>query len=922
MYQEFDSTNQVQINRDDKGVARELLHTDEHVTSQARTAQLAAADYLDRYGHLLGLQSGETDNLSLAPQNDAGDWGAELRFKTEKQNFDMTTVLYEQTRFGLPVWHGGVAVHMKGKPYRIVSSQSTRHPDLDVRKPQASTLERAKHLDAMTLARVLGLSGRSDEFDAATLAVERVKLIIYRYEAAKRARFEAQTPDASGLRHGQPTLPLPPVARNIEESQHYVSAEVHFALAPRGAQILNWVAIIEAETLTVLYLRAFVDNTQGQVFLDDPMTTNGGPLPNATTANLNSVSSSVLLQGLSPGSPQPLIGSIVRVVDVELPTIAAPTEPSGTDFNFNARTNEFAAVNAYYHCDRFFRLMQDLGFTLSSFFGTGTAFPSAVDHRGHMGVVSGVEINAHCLGTGGGLGILQTTFALADLTDTANPLGIACDYRVVLHELGGHGVLYPHVHSPNFGFSHSAGDSVAAITCDPDTHAPDRFVTFPWVNIGRRHDRTPAAGWGWSGSIALNPFSSFDPGGYNNEQILCSTLFQFYRSIGGDAASLAMRQYASRYAVYLILRAISSLTPSTNPSNAAGFATAMMTADLGDWTTAGEAGGAYGKVIRWAFEKQGLYQPAGTPTPNNNIGAPPAIDVYIDDGRQGEYQYQPNWWSNQNIWNRLSPDGGTTHQEPVVGVTNYAYVRIKNRGTQIATGVTVKAFHAFPSAGLVYPNDWHAMTTAQLAAANVAPNNSVPVVVGPFQWLPSSVGHECVFMIVSATGDPSNISNMTVGDAIGEWRLVPNDNNVGQRNMYPVVAIDDGHLIKSWEEGMQIQIKNPLHSPAKMTVETSLPSVLSARGWSVVFDNPGAGAFALKPGESKLVLAKLMAGKAFTAEDINRSKQRKIDIVVSANGIVVGGMTYPLTTTTTKGRAAKSALQNKPRKATTKTPKR
>ena len=47
---------------------------------------------------------------------------------------------------------------------------------------------------------------------------------------------------------------------------------------------------------------------------------------------------------------------------------------------------------------------------------------------------------------------------LADLGDTTNPIGIACDYRVVLHELGGHGVLYNHV-SANFKFSHSAGDS-------------------------------------------------------------------------------------------------------------------------------------------------------------------------------------------------------------------------------------------------------------------------------------------------------------------------------------------------------------------------------------------------------------------------------------------------------------------------------
>ena len=66
---------------------------------------------------------------------------------------------------------------------------------------------------------------------------------------------------------------------------------------------------------------------------------------------------------------------------------------------------------------------------------------------------------------------------------SANPMGIACDYRVVLHELGGHGVLYNHVNSANFGFAHSAGDSIAAVLNDAGSQAPDRFVTFPWVNI-------------------------------------------------------------------------------------------------------------------------------------------------------------------------------------------------------------------------------------------------------------------------------------------------------------------------------------------------------------------------------------------------------------------------------------------------------
>ena len=212
----------------------------------------------------------------------------------------------------------------------------------------------------------------------------------------------------------------------------------------------------------------------------------------------------------------------------------------------------------------------------------------------------------------------------------------------------------------------------------------------------------------------------------------------------------------ARFAVYLILRAIGTLTPATNPSNAAGLASALMDADLGDWTKEGHAGGAYGKVIRWAFEKQGLYQPAGTPTPITKPGAPPAVDVYIEDGRHGEYQYQENHWSCKAIWNRRKNDGGTTHEEPLVNKINYAYVKIKNRGTQVATNVVVKAFHApYPGTGLDYPNDWKPMTTTKLAGANVPPNSSAEITVGPFKWTPKQKGHECLFMVVWRKGIPA-----------------------------------------------------------------------------------------------------------------------------------------------------------------------
>jgi hypothetical protein len=304
-------------------------------------------------------------------------------------------------------------------------------------------------------------------------------------------------------------------------------------------------------------------------------------------------------------------------------------------------------------------------------------------------------------------------------------------------------------------------------------------------------------------------------------------------------------------------------------------------------------GGAYRKVIRWAFEKQGAFQPPGAASPNNNAGAPPAVDVYVDDGRAGEYQYQPVFWNNQNVWNRTSADGGTTHQDPITNRTNFAYVRIRNRGTQAATGVLVKAYHANPAAGLSYPNDWIPMTTAQLSGANVPANNSGDVIVGPFSWTPTHVGHECMFMVVSATGDASNVNNIAAGDSIPEWRLVPHDNNIGQRNVAPVPGGGTSGLTEEFS-GLSFEVKNPLLKPAAMQLEPTLPPLLSERGWKIDFANRGGAAFTLQPGESREVVMRMAEGASFTADEVEKTDQRSIQVVARADGILVGGMTYQL----------------------------
>ena len=906
MIEEFDRSSGTKIIRDSQGVARDLSH-EPLVVSRAGTAQLAAQEYLRSFGGLLGANAEELENLSLPPESDPIDAGVEFRLLIEKSQFDTTTVSYYQTFFGLPVWEAGLTVHMKQAPFRIVGAHSTGHPDLQVTKLSAKALARLKKLNAPALAKLLGVAGKRTEFNAGSLKVLHQRLMICRYEKSQRVVVPEQEIGEDGKRSvsDDPMPPLPPVAREIAEGRHYVVAAVDFRLGSRRFGIIPWVALVEAETLSVLYLRALIDSVTGLVFQADPMTLAGGPLPTADNGKLNLRRSSVTLQGLKnpdKSGNRSLSGEIIKLENFSPPGILPPTQPTGISFDYQARTDDFAAVNAYYHCDRFFRLLEDLGFPRASYF-KATSFPLPVDHRGSIGTTdgSGIEVNAKTEGKATKTGGLESVrFALADVRKPpVGPIGIACDWRVVLHELGGHGPLWNHIHWGKFKFAHSAGDSLAAILNDPETQLTGnaRFDTFPWPSLPKKrsHGRKVKDGWGWGGTMdrGVNPAYAPDPNGYQSEQILSTTHFRIYCSIGGNSTELNMRRFAARFVAYLILRTMGDLTPVNNPADATLYAERLMDADKGDWKHDGHAGGAYAKVIRWAFEKQGLYQAPKARPPVTKPGVPEPVDVYIEDGRKGEYQYQSNYWSCRAIWNRRANDGGTKHQEPAAGTTNFAYVKIKNRGTETATGVTVKAFHCKPSAGGVYPDDWEPMTTAELTASNVPPNPASEITVGPFEWEPSQAGHESMIMVASASGDLSNIRHFQLGESIPEWRLVPHDNNIGLRNVFPVDGTGSKGL-RAALDGRRIYVKNPHAERARMVIKPILAPLLAEREWQLEFVSPGGRAFSLEARTGRDVVMRLKPGKEFTAKEVKKARNPVIHVEVYADDILVGGVSYSL----------------------------
>src|SRR5688500_9560966 len=104
MSQEFDSNAKIHITRDAEGSARDLLHIEEQYESAAGTPLLAAHEYLEKFASVLGISPSELTSFSMGPELYPIQAGIEYRFGQEKPQFDMTTVVFEQTYLGLPVW--------------------------------------------------------------------------------------------------------------------------------------------------------------------------------------------------------------------------------------------------------------------------------------------------------------------------------------------------------------------------------------------------------------------------------------------------------------------------------------------------------------------------------------------------------------------------------------------------------------------------------------------------------------------------------------------------------------------------------------------------------------------------------------------------------------------------------------------------
>jgi hypothetical protein len=496
------------------------------------------------------------------------------------------------------------------------------------------------------------------------------------------------------------------------------------------------------------------------------------------------------------------------------------------------RSDALAAVHAYARGQELLQRFEAYGLAPGSYFKLAK-LPLLMRHRDTFASASNGEVvNAHVSPDAQGQSLdqkydaearphLQVGFGSANITHRemlpnnagqlrAQPLGLAADPRWAWHEFG-HVLNFASTGELEFRFAHSAGDALAAIIADPLTQldAPERIrhLTFPWALLTRSHGRPAHLGWCWCGSrsrlrrAAVAAGAPPMPGGYWEEQLMSSSLFRLYRAVGGDTRSGAdpRAHDAADYCVYLIMRAISALGPANVvPARSADqFVSALIDADIGTdrWQVTAtwpegtsrnllRRGGAVHKVIRWAFEQQGLYATSNVDEVVEGVGQAPKVDIFIPGSgarADGGYEAVDLAWSASSAMPWHVPGNSIFRNG-----TPDLQVKVGNRGSQLASQVSVQAW--------VSPVNVSTLNWRPLAGLSMTTRDIGGGGTAVFAFDGSGlVGDFFVLAAASCKADPANAdpdAKLPCGESgqASQWTdpklltdLVANDNNIGLR---------------------------------------------------------------------------------------------------------------------------------------------
>ena len=496
---------------------------------------------------------------------------------------------------------------------------------------------------------------------------------------------------------------------------------------------------------------------RGRVFDPNPIVTSGDPtLSSATPARtLDRARISVDLEHLDPPRADGryrLDGAWVHMEDYDPPTYAEPVKKTPR-FTYGAKSRKFLSVMAYFHIDRFRSYLESLGFA------DVAAASVAVDPQGQEGLDQS--------GTDG----VAITFGEGGVPDASDAMLILHEYGHVIQES-----ILPTSSTGNHasGLSEGFPDFLAAVYYD-DKHADPaktRGLMFSWNS--NPTDASPAS----------PPARTYDlphrfdspawaaANAYGRGAIWCSAMFELYRKLGGDAAHGPTKLAARDLALRLHLVANAGI-----PAQGATLAQVVQQLEAAD------AADLHRKVIRDTFVRRGA--------PGY---APPPVDVYVFDGREGGYgtpdgrdDFGASLWKQDvgntpDVWATAGPHAGDPPVTPRAGQPVSVWVRVKNRGTVGSGPVSVKAFRAAAPA-MMWPADWAPLDAAApaLTVADVAPLPAGGQVVGPFAWTPGAAGTVHVLVVLECAADPAVTETLGAGAAVPHGDLVPFDNNIALR---------------------------------------------------------------------------------------------------------------------------------------------
>jgi len=166
-------------------------------------------------------------------------------------------------------------------------------------------------------------------------------------------------------------------------------------------------------------------------------------------------------------------------------------------------------------------------------------------------------------------------------------------------------------------------------------------------------------------------------------------------------------------------------------------------------------------------------------------------DAYIRDHATDDGSVcTDGWWQSPDILVRNQDDGIRRCQDPLLGQTNYVYVKVRNIGNVAISDGYVDVYWHAPSPGIIC-GSWALINPTPIPVGTLGPWESKWVKT---PWAPPIEGHACLFARFSSSHDP-----------VSAECDVACDNNIAQRNV-DVVELGGGSVMRSLAETGQASV--------------------------------------------------------------------------------------------------------------------